>query len=589
MRTLAILAICATSCSTEDADKFPDSPLEGGESDEGDVGDLSEGGDEEDPIGGDLGGDADGEGEGEGEGEDEIPCECVVDEDCQDENACNGSETCNDCTCIPAAPLDCTDELPCTENQCSPESGCIITAVHARCSEGEICSLIEGCVAPPPCADDNDCSVEDACQTATCDGSSRTCIFAPLDGDNDEFLPRVCGGQDCDDGNHLINPNGTEICNEKDDDCDGMVDEGYNLLTDRQNCGTCSTQCNDSVQCVDGTCSACDTPNVLLLCDGENGPFCADFYNDRLNCGACGNVCPDDLPCSAGRCWCHNASLVLCGDSCVSTRTDDDNCGECDIQCPLGHECSEGICQCAQDQDGRRCLGQCLVCNDQCTVQDQDNCGECGNTCPNGSQCVNGECVCETYFDYVTDQEQPCNEDCIVCDEQCINPANDPLNCRECGNSCGGTACIHGRCVCPARTPDSCDGQCVDTQTDYEHCGECGNACGPLEDCIDGECECYYLQCDGECIHPYDPLNCGECGNNCVNREGVWGCSPVFGDDDLGACVRCGDDPDLIVCPDARARFGRLCTDPEYDPLHCGACGNECQENQVCDLRECQL
>jgi len=43
------------------------------------------------------------------------------------------------------------------------------------------------------------------------------------DADADGF--RGCGG-DCDDTRASVNPNGTEVCNGLDDDCDGSVDEG---------------------------------------------------------------------------------------------------------------------------------------------------------------------------------------------------------------------------------------------------------------------------------------------------------------------------------------------------------------------------
>ena len=37
--------------------------------------------------------------------------------------------------------------------------------------------------------------------------------------------------------------NGIEICDYLDNDCDGKVDEGFNLMTSADNCGKCGTSC----------------------------------------------------------------------------------------------------------------------------------------------------------------------------------------------------------------------------------------------------------------------------------------------------------------------------------------------------------
>ncbi|MBM75236.1 MAG: hypothetical protein CMK59_07530 [Proteobacteria bacterium] len=47
----------------------------------------------------------------------------------------------------------------------------------------------------------------------------------PEDSDGDGFYAEEDGGLDCDDNNALINPDGQEICNGVDDDCDDLIDE----------------------------------------------------------------------------------------------------------------------------------------------------------------------------------------------------------------------------------------------------------------------------------------------------------------------------------------------------------------------------
>ena len=49
-----------------------------------------------------------------------------------------------------------------------------------------------------------------------------------------------------------------ELCNEEDDDCDGTVDEGFDLTSDPRNCGACGVSCllsNTEVGCGESECS----------------------------------------------------------------------------------------------------------------------------------------------------------------------------------------------------------------------------------------------------------------------------------------------------------------------------------------------
>ena len=61
------------------------------------------------------------------------------------------------------------------------------------------------------------------------------------DSDGDGFKADV----DCDDGAPSIHPGATEVCNAKDDDCDGTVDEGFDQ--DADGTTSCGGDCNDAV------------------------------------------------------------------------------------------------------------------------------------------------------------------------------------------------------------------------------------------------------------------------------------------------------------------------------------------------------
>ena len=98
-----------------------------------------------------------------------------------------------------------------------------------------------------------------------------------------------------------------ELCNGVDDDCDGSVDEGFDLDTDPEHCGECGVSCvqpNTTSSCEAGTCRIdacapgfddCDR-NPLTGCEVELGTSAA-------NCGACGNPCsPPNRDCCSGTC-----------------------------------------------------------------------------------------------------------------------------------------------------------------------------------------------------------------------------------------------------------------------------------------------
>jgi hypothetical protein len=85
------------------------------------------------------------------------------------------------------------------------------------------------------------------------------------DSDGDGYESIGCGGDDCNDDNKDINPAAFDDCDGKDNDCDGLVDEG--------NCGTNNCVCS----CADGD------------GDGYRNSFCGgndcDDTNDFINPG----------------------------------------------------------------------------------------------------------------------------------------------------------------------------------------------------------------------------------------------------------------------------------------------------------------
>jgi hypothetical protein len=77
---------------------------------------------------------------------------------------------------------------------------------------------------------------------------------------------------------------GTEICNTLDDDCNGVADDVPGLQTNASMCGGCGKP-------------AC-TAAASSCCAGG----CVDLQSDLKNCGMCGKSCATGETCSAGMC-----------------------------------------------------------------------------------------------------------------------------------------------------------------------------------------------------------------------------------------------------------------------------------------------
>ena len=117
-------------------------------------------------------------------------------------------------------------------------------------------------------------------------------------------------------------------------------------------------------------------------------------------------------------------------------------------------------------------------CDDGChnLMDDPLNCGECGMTCGDEEFCVAGEC-------------SACPDGETECDDGCQNLMADPMNCGECGLTCDTDEfCVGGGCSpCLAGETD-CSGTCVDLSTNPMHCGMCDMACTLGQICMDNNC-----------------------------------------------------------------------------------------------------
>ena len=161
---------------------------------------------------------------------------------------------------------------------------------------------------------------------------------------------------------------GDEVCDARDNDCDGTIDEGL-----RSGCGTCAAEVSEACDGLDTDCDG--RVDEAATCPGEA----------RCVYGACAppceaNECPGELRCVDGLC------VPDCGpDGCADPESPYRAvCG--DVTCAPGYFCRGEACvpSCA-----RRACALFEVCLDDACVPDR--CG--GIECPDGAVCVDGGCL----------------------------------------------------------------------------------------------------------------------------------------------------------------------------------------------------
>ncbi len=338
-----------------------------------------------------------------------------------------------------------------TIQQCMPENGtceCSFLAIQesistscfnmnefGKCEGTRSCTAggLSECSAPTPeqekCNDvDDDCdnNVDEGCDDdhdGFCDFDMTT-IGVPISCGN--------GGGDCNDGDASVFPGASEQCDKKDNDCDGVIDNGL---------------CNDGNPCTDDLCDpeeGCSHPRNAAPCDDGNA--CTE--NDHCFEGTCqgapkscddGNPCNDDScnPVAEGGCiWVNNTNPC-----------DDD-----------GNPCSTDVCENGACQHK---LATGIPCDD-------------GNPCTDGDSCKSGQCVSGPPKN--CDDEEPCTAD--SCD-----PAKGCTNAALTGNACtyGFVACdLEGTCGSKGCVPQS-NCQCP-------NCTHC-ICCGLFQLCCDGACD----------------------------------------------------------------------------------------------------
>jgi hypothetical protein len=272
---------------------------------------------------------------------------------------------------------------------------------------------------------------------------------------------------------------GVEICDGKDNNCDGQIDEGFNLQTDAANCGKCGNVCafaHANGLCQQGKCGFACLPGYVDL-DGnpENGCeyACTPSNNGIEICDGKDNDCDGTVdegaidvgqPCGDNGCQAGVLTCIAGVPVCVGGRKPTQEV--CD---GIDNDCN-GFTDESDPNLGKPCYP---VGSDGCNLQT----GVCAGQCHMGAWvCTSGALVCPGA---VTPQLEICDgkdNDCDGLVDEDFDLQTDPRHCGSCDRSCAYThaigLCSSGQCHM---------GPCQDGWVDADHnpSNGCEYACTP--------------------------------------------------------------------------------------------------------------
>ncbi len=421
-----------------------------------------------------------------------------------------------------AAPVDCDDNNTCTDDFCSPNTGCSHQANLASCSDGNPCTADDTCAlgvcvggGATNCSDDNVCT-DDTCSP------TQGCIHVPgspgkpCDDGSVCTVNDACTGGHCAPGSALVcddkNPCTTDTCDGKSgcsfsnntNPCEDSSQCSTGAFCNNGKCGVAANPCNDGNPCTIDSCDGLGGCKHATVADGAScsAQSCTGIvFQGAATCqsGVCGampdpigcndgNACTDDLCNGLNGCL-HPFNAAPCSDGNV---------------CTTGDTCESGACVgvAAVCQDGGACA-QSLGCSpiDGCQYQPLTGtpCSD-GNACTIKDQCAAG--TCSSGIPVVCDDNNACTADSCDPTKGCVWSALPSGPCSD-GNVCTGKpgspdtcnagVCIGGPAVnCDDQNPctnDSCDPTIGCKNTNNTASCQDGSKCTNGDTCNGGSCQ----------------------------------------------------------------------------------------------------
>ncbi len=260
--------------------------------------------------------------------------------------------------CAPAAELcndrddDCDlevdEEFATVGDVCSAGAGACLRMGHLRCTADGSGVECDATAAAPGTATCN--GTDDDCDQVTDEGFAVGGMCDGADGDlcrEGTFACAAGGGVTCSDST----ANSVETCNAADDDCDMMTDEGFGLgaMCD----GADGDLCREGmVVCADGGTACSDVSgNNVELCNNLDDD-CDLMTDEGLGLGTMCDGADTDA-CREGTIVCAAGGTTTCSDVSASTvevcnGLDDDCAGGIDNGFAVGTTCTVGVGGCAR-------------------------------------------------------------------------------------------------------------------------------------------------------------------------------------------------------------------------------------------------
>lgn len=482
---------------------------------------------------------------------------------CGGERSC-GAEGLTDCD----APTPALDACDGEDNDCDgivdngASIACQTTNDFGTCDGTTVCDVNGAivCDAQVPSAESCD-AVDNDCNGTVDDADAAGCTDYHVDGDGDGFgvgdpqclcapsaTHTATADGDCDDTSALIKPNGLEVCNGVDDNCDGTIDEEnatgcslWNLDGDEDTFGhPTDTKCycgptgfytsKSNTDCDDS--SAAANPGAAEICDTIDND--CDGGTDEAGAGNCTIYYEDGDNDSFGD---QGSFACLCAAEAPYVVTQGGDCDDAETAVnPNADELCDGI-----DND----------CDSQI---DEAGAADCTNYYRDGDSDDYGvtadfQCLCGPSGVYKTTASGDCNDGTTA-----VGPAATE-SCNGIDDNCDGTVDEEGA--------QGCFDYYLDVDDDGYGTGEAMCLCGATGDVtalVDGDCNdnnteqspglpelCTAVPVDENCDGNTDEPNALACTAFFVDADG-----DSYGDPatETCLCAPAGNVPDGGDCDD---------------------------------------